>query len=51
MVGKSSVPAIFLGGKYVGGFDSGVDNMESPGILEMAFKGTLRDELKEVGAL
>jgi hypothetical protein len=51
MVGKSSVPAIFLGGKYVGGFDSGVDNTESPGILEMAFKGTLRDELKEVGAL
>ena len=51
MVGKSSVPAIFLGGKYVGGFDSGVDNTESPGILEMAFKGTLRDELKDVGAL
>jgi glutaredoxin-related protein len=51
MVGRSSVPAIFIGGKYVGGFDSGVDNMESPGILEMAFKGTLREKLKEVGAL
>lgn len=51
MVGRSSVPAIFLGGKYVGGFDSGVDNIESPGILEMAFKGTLREKLEEVGAL
>lgn len=51
MVGRSSVPAIFIGGKYVGGFDSGVDDMESPGILEMAFKGTLREKLKEVGAL
>lgn len=50
-VGRSSVPAIFLGGKYVGGFDSGVDNTESPGILEMAFKGTLREKLMEVGAL
>ena len=51
MVGRSSVPAIFIGGKYVGGFDSGVDDRESPGILEMAFKGTLREKLKEVGAL
>ena len=50
MVGRSSVPCIFIGGKYVGGFDGGVGE-ESPGILEMAFKGTLRDRLKEVGAL
>jgi glutaredoxin 3 len=50
MVGRSSVPAIFIGGKYVGGFDGGVGE-ESPGILEMAFKGTLREKLKEVGAL
>lgn len=50
MVGRSSVPCIFVGGKYVGGFDGGVGE-ESPGILEMAFKGTLRDTLKEVGAL
>ena len=50
MVGRSSVPCIFIGGKYVGGFDGGVGE-ESPGILEMAFKGTLREKLGEVGAL
>ena len=46
---RSSVPAIFIGGQYVGGFDAG--NEKSPGILEMAFKGTLQERLKEVGAL
>jgi glutaredoxin 3 len=50
MVGRSSVPCIFIGGEYVGGFDGGVGD-ESPGILEMAFKGTLREKLMAVGAL
>lgn len=50
MVGRSSVPAIFVGGKYVGGFDGGVGE-DSPGILEMAFRGTLREKLQEAGAL
>ena len=50
MVGRSSVPCIFIGGKYVGGFDGGVGD-EKPGILTMAFEGTLREKLKEVGAL
>lgn len=50
MVGRSSVPCIFVGGEYVGGFDGGVGE-QSPGILDMAFKGTLRDKLREVGAL
>ncbi|KAL7534521.1 hypothetical protein ACHAXR_009739 [Thalassiosira sp. AJA248-18] len=49
-VGRSSVPSIFMGGEYVGGFDGGVGD-DSPGILEMAFKGTLREKLQEVGAL
>ena len=49
-VGRSSVPCIFIGGEYVGGFDGGVGD-ESPGILEMAFKGTLREKLMGVGAL
>ncbi|KAL3790137.1 hypothetical protein HJC23_009574 [Cyclotella cryptica] len=49
-VGRSSVPCIFIGGEYVGGFDAGVDK-ESPGILEMAFRGTLRERLAEAGAL
>lgn len=38
-------------GKYVGGFDAGVDSEDSPGILGMAFKGTLQERLKDVGAL
>ena len=50
MVGRSSVPCIFVGGEYVGGFDGGVGD-DSPGILEMAFKGTLREKLSAVGAL
>lgn len=50
MVGRSSVPCIFIGGMYVGGFDGGVGD-DSPGILEMAFKGTLREKLSAVGAL
>jgi glutaredoxin-related protein len=50
MVGRSSVPCIFIGGKYVGGYDGGVGD-DSPGILEMAFKGTLREKLVAVGAL
>ena len=49
-VGRSSVPCIFIGGEYVVGFDGGVGD-ESPGILEMAFKGTLREKLVAVGAL
>ena len=48
--GRSSVPCIFIGGQYCGGFDGGVGE-ESPGILEMAFKGTLRQKLDDVGAL
>ena len=50
MVGRSSVPCIFIDGDYVGGFDGGVGD-NSPGILEMAFKGTLREKLIAAGAL
>eukprot|EP00555_Chaetoceros_dichaeta_P004736 CAMPEP_0198254328 /NCGR_PEP_ID=MMETSP1447-20131203/4642_1 /TAXON_ID=420782 /ORGANISM="Chaetoceros dichaeta, Strain CCMP1751" /LENGTH=201 /DNA_ID=CAMNT_0043940331 /DNA_START=21 /DNA_END=626 /DNA_ORIENTATION=- len=50
MVGKSSVPCIFIAGKYVGGFDSGPSE-EAPGIQKLAFKGTLRPMLEEAGAL
>jgi glutaredoxin 3 len=41
-VGRSSVPCVFLEGKYVGGYDSMVD---------LAFKGTLRDMLSDAGAM
>ncbi|KAL3935385.1 MAG: hypothetical protein SGBAC_009094, partial [Bacillariaceae sp.] len=50
MVGKSSVPMIFIGGEYVGGYDAGVSD-EAPGILDMAFKGTLRPKLEAAGAM
>jgi glutaredoxin len=49
-VGRSSVPAIFVDGTYVGGYDGGVGD-DAPGILNMAFAGTLRPKLEAVGAL
>ncbi|KAL7550716.1 hypothetical protein ACHAWF_013932 [Thalassiosira exigua] len=50
MVGRSSVPCVFVGGEYVGGFDAGAGE-DSPGLMEMAFKGTLREKLRDAGAL
>ena len=50
MNGRSSVPQIFIGGKYVGGFDAGVGDA-APGILDLAFRGTLKDMLEEAGCL
>jgi len=47
MVGRSSVPMVFINGKYAGGFDGGTD--EAPGIQAMAFKGTLRPSLEAAG--
>ena len=48
-VGRTSVPAIFIGGQYVGGFDAGVSQQDSPGIQVMAFQGTLRPALHAAG--
>jgi glutaredoxin 3 len=50
MVGKSSVPMIFIDGEFVGGYDAGVSE-DAPGILDMAFKGTLRPKLETAGAM
>ena len=50
MVGRSSVPMIFIDGQYVGGYDGGV-SPEAPGLVEMAFTGVLRPKLQAVGAL
>lgn len=47
-VGRTSVPAIFIGGEYVGGFDGGVSDV-APGIQKMAFQGTLRPKLVQAG--
>jgi glutaredoxin 3 len=49
MVGRSSVPAIFIGGHYVGGFDGGISKDDAPGIQAMAFQGTLRPALEAAG--
>ena len=50
MVGRTSVPFVFVGGKYVGGFDGGISD-EAPGLVDLAFKGELRDLLKDAGAM
>lgn len=47
-VGRTSVPCIFIGGEYVGGFDEGVGG-SAPGIQAMAFQGTLRPALEAAG--
>ena len=47
-VGRTSVPIIFIGGEYVGGFDGGVSDA-APGIQSMAFQGTLRPKLEQAG--
>ena len=48
--GKCSVPAIFIGGDYVGGFDAGVSD-KAPGIQALAFSGQLQAKLQTAGAI
>jgi len=50
MLGQSSVPAIFIGGEYVGGY-SGGPSEKAPGILKLAFQGELQPLLEKAGAL
>lgn len=49
-VGRTSVPCIFIGGEYVGGYDGGVGE-ESPGLVDLAFQGKLIPMLEAAGAL
>ena len=49
-VGRTSVPCVFIGGEYVGGYDGGVGE-ESPGLVDLAFQGTLIPKLEAAGAL
>ena len=49
-IGRPTVPSIWIGGEYVGGFDGGTGE-DSPGIVELAFRGTLRPMLEAAGAL
>mmetsp|Transcript_20779 Transcript_20779/g.57691 ORF Transcript_20779/g.57691 Transcript_20779/m.57691 type:complete len:194 (+) Transcript_20779:1253-1834(+) len=50
-VGRTSVPFVFVGGEYIGGFDGGIDSEVAPGMVDLAFKGKLRDMLGEAGAM
>ena len=49
-VGRTSVPCVFIGGEYVGGYDGGVGE-ESPGLVDLAFQGKLIPKLEAAGAL
>ena len=50
MTGKSSVPSIWIGGKYIGGCEDGPSD-DAPGLVPLAFKGQLQTKLKSAGAL
>lgn len=50
MVGRTSVPMVFIGGEYVGGFDGGIDD-KAPGLVDLAFQGTLQSKLETAGAV
>mmetsp|Transcript_27885 Transcript_27885/g.41156 ORF Transcript_27885/g.41156 Transcript_27885/m.41156 type:complete len:203 (-) Transcript_27885:186-794(-) len=49
MVGRTSVPMMFIGGEYVGGFDGGVDD-KAPGLVDLAFQGVLQSKLEAASA-
>jgi glutaredoxin len=49
-VGRTSVPAVFIGGNYIGGCDDG-PSPECPGLMKLAIQGKLRPLLIESGAL
>lgn len=50
LTGKSSVPSVWIGGRYVGGCDDGPSDT-APGLVKLAFSGRLNKMLDEAGAL
>mmetsp|Transcript_412 Transcript_412/g.935 ORF Transcript_412/g.935 Transcript_412/m.935 type:complete len:202 (-) Transcript_412:29-634(-) len=51
-VGRTSVPFVFVDGKYIGGFDGGLEgNPDASGMIDLAFQGKLREMLTEAGAM
>ena len=51
-VGRTSVPFVFVGGNYIGGYDGGLEgNSDASGMVDLAFQGKLRDMLAEAGAM
>ena len=49
MTGSASIPSVWIGGDYIGGCDEGPSEA-SPGLVPMAFRGTLRQKLEAAGA-
>ena len=45
-----SVPMVFVGGVYVGGFDGGTNEEDAPGLVALAFQGRLQSMLEAAGA-
>lgn len=51
-VGRTSVPFVFIGGEYVGGYDGGLEgDPDAGGMVDLAFRGKLREKLTSAGAL
>ena len=50
IVGRTSVPMVFIGGAYVGGFDGGTNDDDAPGLVALAFQGRLYSMLEAAGA-
>lgn len=50
-VKRSSVPMIFIGGKYIGGYDGGVETEDNSagGMVDLSFRDKLRDMLSDAG--
>jgi glutaredoxin len=55
LTGTSSVPSIWIGGEYIGGFEDGVGSDApggyTPGLVPLAFKGQLQSKLEAAGAI
>jgi glutaredoxin-related protein len=49
-VGRTSVPFVFVKGTYMGGYDGGIsDDDKAVGLVNMAFRGTLKPTLEAAG--
>jgi glutaredoxin len=48
--GKCSVPAIYINGEYIGGYDSGIGT-DRPGLVDLALTGTLPERLRQAGVV
>jgi glutaredoxin len=47
--GRTSMPAVFIGGKFVGGYEDG-PTADAPGLIPLAFSGKLIPMLRMAGA-